>query len=152
MSTRRQTRSSKQPKDSNRITLVDELKAIEYADDDYRLKKLHDTIDEDAFNARQMRRGEILGLLATEAPYCPKHSVKMICPKCIASSGGRRTTTKYRDRLSSWGKMGGRGKKNGFSLSRQEDDDIINPNQPRPATRCITERGKEEAKPNGQKR
>ena len=125
MSTRRQTRSSKQPKDSNRITLVDELKAIEYADDDYRLKKLHDTIDEDAFNARQRRRSEILGLLATEAPYCPKHSVKMICPKCIASSGGRRTTTKYRDRLSSWGKMGGRGKKNGFSLSRQEDDDII---------------------------
>ena len=123
--TRRQTGSSKQPKDSNRITLVDELKAIEYADDDYRLKKLHDTIDEDAFNARQRRRSEILGLLATEAPYCPKHSVKMICPKCIASSGGRRTTTKYRDRLSSWGKMGGRGKKNGFSLSRQEDDDII---------------------------
>ncbi len=116
MSTRRQTRSSKQPKDSNRITLVDELKAIEYADDDYRLKKLHDTIDEDAFNARQMRRGEILGLLATEAPYCPKHSVKMICPKCIASNGGRRTTTKYRDRLSSWGKMGGRGKRKGFSL------------------------------------
>ena len=116
MSTRRQTRSSKQPKDSNRITLVDELKAIEYADDDYRLKKLHDTIDEDAFNARQRRRSEILGLLATEAPYCPKHSVKMICPKCIASSGGRRTTTKYRDRLSSWGKMGGRGKRKGFSL------------------------------------
>ena len=152
MSTRRQTRSSKQPKDSNRITLVDELKAIEYADDDYRLKKLHDTIDEDAFNARQRRRSEILGLLATEAPYCPKHSVKMICPKCIASSGGRKTTTKYKDRLSSWGKMGGRGRKNGFSLSRQEDDDMINPNQPRPATRCITERGKEEAKPNGQKR
>ena len=117
--TRRQTRSSKQPKDSNRITLVDELKAIEYADDDYRLKKLHDTIDEDAFNARQRRRSEILGLLATEAPYCPKHSVKMICPKCIASSGGRRTTTKYRDRLSSWGKMGGRGKKNGVSLLRR---------------------------------
>src|SRR6266496_1037631 len=134
--TRRQTRSSKQPKDSHRVTLVDELKAIEYADDDYRLKKLHDTIDEDAFNARQRRRSEILGLLAAEPPYCPKHSVKMICPKCIASSGGRRTTTKYRDRLSSWGKMGGRGKKNGFSLSRQEDDDMINPNQPRPATRC----------------
>src|SRR5438552_18790611 len=34
-------------------------KAIEYADDDHRLKKLHDTIDEDAFNARLMRRGEI---------------------------------------------------------------------------------------------
>src|SRR5438093_597074 len=111
MSTRRQTRSSKQRKDSNRITLVDELKAIEYADDDYRLKEVHDTIDEDAFNARQRRRSEILGLLATEAPYCPKHSVKTICPKYIASRGGRRTTTKYKDRLSSWGKMGGRGRK-----------------------------------------
>src|SRR5437016_3280718 len=86
-STRRQARPSKQRNELNRITLVDELKAIEYADDDYRLKKLHDTIDEDAFNARQRRRSEILGLLATEAPYCPKHSVKMICPKCIASSG-----------------------------------------------------------------
>src|SRR5947208_16097552 len=116
--TRRQTRSSKQPKDSNRITLVDELKAIEYADDDYRLKKLHDTIDEDAFNARQRRRSEILGLLATEAPYCPKHSVKMICPKCIASSGGRRATTKYKDRLPRWGKIGVGGKKKGVSITR----------------------------------
>ena len=151
--TRRQARPSKQRNELNpRITLVDELKAIEYVDDDYRLKEIHDTIEEDAFNARQRRRSEILGLLATETPNCPKHSVKMICPKCIASSGGRKTTTKYKDRLSSWGKMGGRGKKNGFSLSRQEDDDMINPNQPRPATRCITERGKEEAKPNGQKR
>src|SRR2546427_11536024 len=122
--TRRQTRSSKQPKDSHRITLVDELKAIEYADDDYRLKKLHDTIDEDAFNARQRRRSEILGLLATEAPYCPKHSVKMICPKCIASSGGGRATTKYRDRLSRWGEMGGRGKKKRFSLLPQGDGGI----------------------------
>src|SRR2546422_8251002 len=109
--TRRQTRSSKQPKELNRITLVDELKAIEYGDDDYRLKKLHDTIDEDAFNARQRRRSEILGLLATEAPYCPKHSVKMICPKCIASSGGRRTTNKNQHRAFRWGEKGGRGKK-----------------------------------------
>ena len=114
-STRRQARSSKQPNELNRITLVDELKAIECGDDDYRLKEVHDTIDEDAFNARQRRRSEILGLLAAEPPYCPKHSVKMICPKCIASSGGRRTTTKYRDRLSSWGKMGGRGRKKRFS-------------------------------------
>ena len=81
-------------------------------DDDYRLKEIHDTIEEDAFNARQRRRSEILGLLATETPNCPKHSVKMICPKCIASSRGRKTTAKYKDRLSSWGKMGGRGKKN----------------------------------------
>src|SRR2546421_5287413 len=122
--TRRQTRSSKQPKDSHRVTLVDELKAIEYADDDYRLKKLHDTIDEDAFNARQRRRSEILGLLATEAPYCPKHSVKMICPKCIASSGGGRTTNQNRDRRSSWGEMGGRGKKKSFRPSPQGDADI----------------------------
>ena len=120
MSTRRQTRSSKQPKELNRITLVDELKAIEYGDDDYRLKEVHDTIDEDAFNARQRRRSEILELLATEAPYCPKHSVKMICPKCIASSGGRRTTTKYRDRLSSWGKMGGRGRKKRLNPLRED--------------------------------
>jgi len=116
MSTRRQARPSKQRNELNRIILVDELKAIEYGDDDYRLKEVRDTIDEDAFNARQRRRSEILGLLATEAPYCPKHSAKMTCPKCIASSGGRKTTTKYRDRLSSWGKMGGRGKRKGFSL------------------------------------
>src|SRR3989442_15765461 len=109
--TRRQTRSSKQPKDSNRITLVDELKAIEYADDDYRLKKLHDTIDEDAFNARQRRRSEILGLLATEAPYCPKHSVKMICPKCIASSGGGKDPNKNKEWRWRWGEKGGRGEK-----------------------------------------
>src|SRR2546427_12884394 len=121
--TRRQTRSSKQPKDSHRITLVDELKAIEYADDDYRLKKLHDTIDEDAFNARQRRRSEILGLLATEAPYCPKHSVKMICPKCIASSGGGRSPTKKKKWVLRWGEIGGRGKKKGFSALRAGDGD-----------------------------
>jgi len=97
-STRRQARPSKQRNELNRITLVDELKAIEYGDDDYRLKEVRDTIDEDAFHARQTRRSEILRLLATEAPYCPKHSVKTICPKCIASRGGRRTTTKYKDR------------------------------------------------------
>src|SRR2546427_7169181 len=81
--TRRQARPSKQRNKLNpRITLVDELKAIEYVDDDYRLKEIHDTIEEDAFNARQRRRSEILGLLATETPCCPKHSVKMVCPKC----------------------------------------------------------------------
>jgi hypothetical protein len=95
MSTRRQTRSSKQPKELNRITLVEELKAIECRGDDYRLKKVHDTIDEDAFNARQRRRSAILGLLATEAPNCPKHSVKMICPKCIAGPQPS-TETDYR--------------------------------------------------------
>ena|SRR6266567_481764 len=41
-----------------------------------------------------------------------------ICPSAKAglSSGGGTTTTKYKDRLSSWGKMGGRGKREGFSL------------------------------------
>jgi hypothetical protein len=46
-------------------------------------------------------------------------SSKMICPQCIGSSGGRKTATKYKNRLSTWGKMGGRGKKNGLSLSRR---------------------------------
>src|SRR2546427_620738 len=123
--TRRQARPSKQRNESNpRITLVDELKAIEYVDADYQRKEFHDTIDEDAFHARQRRRSEILGLLATETPCCPKHSVKMICPKCIASSGGGRATTKYRDRLSRWGEMGGRGKKKRFSLLPQGDGGI----------------------------
>jgi len=108
---KRGARQSKQRKELNRITLVDELKAIKYADAEYRVKKVRDTIDEDAFNTRQRRRTEILGLLATEVPHCPKHSMKLMCPKCIASSGGRKTTTKYRDQLSSWGKMGGRGRK-----------------------------------------
>ena len=108
---RRNARPSKPGKELNRITLVDELKAIEYADARYRVKQVRDATDEDAFNTRQRRRTEILGLLATEAPHCPKHSMKMMCPKCIASSGGRKTTTKYRDQLSSWGKMGGRGRR-----------------------------------------
>jgi transcriptional regulator with XRE-family HTH domain len=67
----------------------------------------------------QKRRSEISGLLAIDAPRCPKHSSKMICPQCIGSSGGRKTATKYKNRLSTWGKMGGRGKKNGLSLSRR---------------------------------
>src|ERR1700756_412274 len=91
MSSRRLARPSKQRNELTfRIALVEESKAIEGADSDYRLKEVHDTIDEDAFHARQRRRTEILGLLATDAPYCPKHSVKMICPKCIASRGGRK--------------------------------------------------------------
>src|SRR3989442_14162426 len=101
------------------------MKAIEYGDDDYRLKEVHDTIDEDAFNARQRRRSEILGLLATEAPYCPKHSVKMICPKCIASSGGGRATTQNKERVSRWGEIGGGGKKKGFRPSRHGEERII---------------------------
>jgi formate hydrogenlyase transcriptional activator len=36
---------------------------------------------------------------------------KLICPRCIGSSGGQRTTEKYKDQLSGWGKKGGRGRK-----------------------------------------
>jgi hypothetical protein len=65
---RRNARLSKQGKELNRITLVDELKAIECADAGYRVKKVRDTIDEDAFNTRQRRRTEILGLLSAPLP------------------------------------------------------------------------------------
>jgi hypothetical protein len=106
---------SKRRNELNRIALADELKLIEYSHDEY-LKNLPDARDEDAFNIRQKRRSEILALLAIDAPFCPKHSIKLICPKCIGSRGGRKTTTKHKNRLSNWGKMGGRGKKNGFSL------------------------------------
>jgi GAF domain-containing protein len=36
---------------------------------------------------------------------------KLICPRCIASAGGRQTTAKYREQLSNWGKKGGRGRR-----------------------------------------
>ena len=79
----------------------------------------HDGEKHEHLFPRQKRRSEISGLLAIDAPRCPKHSSKMICPKCIGSSGGRKTATKYKNRLSTWGKMGGPGKKNGLSLSRR---------------------------------
>lgn len=41
--------------------------------------------------------------------YCTEHPMtRMICPRCIASKGGRKTTAAYADSLSKWGKSGGR--------------------------------------------
>ena len=41
--------------------------------------------------------------------YCAVHPLtRMICPRCIASKGGRKTTTAYANSLSTWGKQGGR--------------------------------------------
>ena len=53
-------------------------------------------------------------VLAVKAltPSCVKHlHTKLICPRCIASAGGRTTTTKHKTRLAEWGKQGGRGRK-----------------------------------------
>lgn len=45
-------------------------------------------------------------------PFCVKHlHTKLICPRCIASGGGRTTAAKHKTRLSEWGKQGGRGRK-----------------------------------------
>ena len=56
---------------------------------------------------------QIVLAIETFMPHCPIHSrTRLICPKCIASSGGQTTTTKYREKLSGWGKKGGRGRKN----------------------------------------
>jgi formate hydrogenlyase transcriptional activator len=45
-------------------------------------------------------------------PYCCTHtSTKLICPRCIASAGGKVTTSRYKSQLSDWGKQGGRGKR-----------------------------------------
>ena len=48
----------------------------------------------------------------TLMPVCPKHSqTKLMCPRCIASGGGRATAAKYKEQLSDWGKQGGRGRR-----------------------------------------
>jgi transcriptional regulator with GAF, ATPase, and Fis domain len=48
----------------------------------------------------------------TLMPVCPKHShTKLMCPRCIASGGGRATAAKYKEQLSNWGKQGGRGRR-----------------------------------------
>jgi hypothetical protein len=45
-------------------------------------------------------------------PSCPKHlCTNMVCPRCIASAGGRTTAVKHKALLSGWGKQGGRGRK-----------------------------------------
>jgi GAF domain-containing protein len=53
-------------------------------------------------------------VLAVKAlmPACPKHSqTRLICPRCIASGGGQTTVAKHKERLSEWGKQGGRGRR-----------------------------------------
>lgn len=55
-------------------------------------------------------------VLAVKAllPACREHSsTRLICPRCIASGGGRTTVAKHKERLSEWGKQGGRGKRKG---------------------------------------
>jgi len=45
-------------------------------------------------------------------PSCSKHfGTNLICPRCIASGGGRATAAKHKEQLSDWGKQGGRGRK-----------------------------------------
>jgi signal transduction protein with GAF and PtsI domain len=45
-------------------------------------------------------------------PTCPHHSrSRLVCPRCIASGGGKVTTARYKAHLSAWGKQGGRGRK-----------------------------------------
>jgi formate hydrogenlyase transcriptional activator len=45
-------------------------------------------------------------------PSCPKHfGTNLVCPRCIASAGGRTTAIKHKAQLSGWGKQGGRGRK-----------------------------------------
>ena len=52
-------------------------------------------------------------------PACPRHShTKLICPRCIASSGGQATVARHKAQLSVWGKQGGRGRKKVISPGR----------------------------------
>jgi len=60
---------------------------------------------------------QIALLVAMLAPHCTHHpQSKLVCPRCIASAGGRTTTAKYKEQLSAWGQKGGRRKKEGSEL------------------------------------
>ncbi len=60
---------------------------------------------------------QIALLVAMLAPHCTHHpQSKLVCPRCIASAGGRTTTAKYKEQLSAWGQKGGRRKKEGGEL------------------------------------
>ena len=51
---------------------------------------------------------QIALLVAMLAPHCTHHpQSKLVCPRCIASAGGRTTTAKYKEQLSAWGQKGG---------------------------------------------
>lgn len=57
-------------------------------------------------------------------PTCPHHSrSKLVCPRCIASGGGKMTAARHKARLSGWGKQGGRGRKK--STERGFIDDVF---------------------------
>jgi len=44
--------------------------------------------------------------------FCPNHwGTRLICPRCIASGGGQATAARHADRLSEWGKKGGKVRK-----------------------------------------
>ncbi|HLW51335.1 MAG TPA: hypothetical protein VKW06_00705 [Candidatus Angelobacter sp.] len=46
------------------------------------------------------------------APICERHGVALVCPKCQAAKGGKKTAKKHgKKKLSAWGKMGGRPRK-----------------------------------------
>jgi transcriptional regulator with GAF, ATPase, and Fis domain len=60
----------------------------------------------------QQAANQIVLAIRSFNPRCAQHShTRLICPRCIASRGGQKTTTKYKDYLSNWGKKGGRGRK-----------------------------------------
>lgn len=53
----------------------------------------------------------VLAIIAA-SPRCSIHShTKLVCPRCIGAAGGKKTVLKHRERLSYWGKEGGRGRK-----------------------------------------
>jgi formate hydrogenlyase transcriptional activator len=51
--------------------------------------------------------------ISSMMPRCASHtSTRLICPRCIGAAGGKITVSKHRDDLSTWGRKGGRGRKN----------------------------------------
>lgn len=42
---------------------------------------------------------------------CLIHDVELVCPKCEAGKGGKQTAKKHANKLSEWGKRGGRPRK-----------------------------------------
>jgi len=60
---------------------------------------------------REVSDHVVLGIKSF-VPFCPKHlHTNLVCPRCIASGGGQATAAKHKERLSDWGKQGGRGRK-----------------------------------------
>lgn len=61
----------------------------------------------------QILANQIAPAIASFVPRCPVHPTgKLMCPKCIGAAGGKTTVAKHRDALSTWGKKGGRGRRN----------------------------------------